>query len=125
MLTRRSMLLLAPFGVLMVACSRASTDSNGIAARRIEADEAVDQAFTGCTKSCGSRSAKDRREAKPQPGVSPGDITFCPVSGAVFRVANETPSRDARGMRLYFCCESCAAFFKDNEAKVLAMRGIG
>ena len=93
----------------------------------LEPTDPVDPAFQGCSKSCGSRSAKDRSEAKKQGGevaVTPGEATYCPVSGAVFRVTSQTPKREARGKTLYFCCDSCAAFFTSHEADVLAKRGI-
>jgi YHS domain-containing protein len=86
--------------------------------------ESVDPAFDGCAHACGSRSAKDRREARPQPGVARGDATYCPVSGAVFRITDTTPHRESRGNTLFFCCESCAAFFTQHEAEVLAKRGL-
>jgi hypothetical protein len=39
-------------------------------------------------------------------------------------VADDTPSRVARGQRLFFCCEACAGFFSQHEVEVLTKRGL-
>jgi hypothetical protein len=80
--------------------------------------------FSGCQSACGSRSEADRSRARPQPRVSPGDVTYCPVSGAVFEVAASRPSRTVDGLTLYFCCDACAAYFDEHRAEVLDRRGI-
>jgi hypothetical protein len=124
MILRRALLLAIPGYVLaLAACRRA--ERAPAETRPLEPSDSVDPAFTACSKSCGLRSAKDRREARLQPGASAGDAVFCPVSGAVFRIGEKTPRREARGQVLYFCCESCAAWFTGHEAEVLAKRGIG
>lgn len=97
------------------------TGSRGAA---LDPSESVDPAFDGCARSCGLRSARDRAQAKPQPGANKGDAVFCPVSGAVFRIADDSPRRVARGTVLFFCCEACAAFFSQHESEVLAKRGL-
>lgn len=125
MLSRRNSFSLGL--VLLTACKSepASTTSTTTTTNGpLAPSDPIDPAFKGCAHSCGSRSAKDRREARPQPGAQTGDAVFCPVSGAVFRINEKTPSREARGSRFYLCCDSCAAFFSQNEASVLAKRGI-
>jgi YHS domain-containing protein len=121
MLSRRSLLLSIPL-LSLLACTPKKEER---ASAGLDPSDTVDPAFSGCQKSCGLHGAKDRREAKRQPGVAPGDATFCPVSGAVFRIAAETPKRTVHGgMTLYFCCEACAAWFTQHEAEVLAKRGL-
>ena len=87
---------------------------------------AYDPAMAGCqvSSSCATRIAYRERDLRAQPGVRDGQLVRCPVSGAVFRIHEGTPSRDARGKTLYFCCPACAAWFTEHEAEVLAKRGI-
>lgn len=127
MLSRRTFVLVA---LASAACSKAEPPKTNPAASATTAEalapsEPVDPAFDGCGHSCGSRSAKDRREARPQPGVGPGDATYCPVSGAVFRIGEATQRRESRSGTLYFCCQACASFFAEHEALVLAKRNLG
>jgi hypothetical protein len=122
MLSRRTILFAVP--ALTLACKRDQPRSDTDSSTPLSPSESVDSAFSGCQRSCGLRSAKDRAEARAQPGANKGDAVFCPVSGAVFRVKDDSPHRVARGQVLYFCCGSCAAFFSQHEAEVLAKRGI-
>ena len=127
MLSRRTFIL---FALATAACSKADSASTKPAgsttatATPLTPSDPVDPAFEGCGHSCGSRSAKDHKEARPQPGVAPGDATYCPVSGAVFRITDKTQKRESHGNTLYFCCEACAVFFTQHEAEVLAKRGL-
>lgn len=57
-----------------------------------------------------------------QPGAQPGQRTYCPVSGVVFKVTSASPHREVDGKPFYFCCEACAAYFSQNEQRVFAMR---
>jgi YHS domain-containing protein len=123
----RRTLFLGALAFTVAACSKAepsaataSTDASG----PLAPSETIDPAFTGCARSCGSKSAKDRSEARAQPGAVLGDAVYCPVSGAVFRINESTPRVDAHGKTLYFCCAMCAAFFSQHEAEVLAKRGL-
>jgi YHS domain-containing protein len=112
-----------PVSAALLACKRdrsATTTSEG----PLDPSESVDPAFSGCRQSCGLRSAAERARAKPQPGANTGDTVFCPVSGAAFRVNDNSPHRTAGGQRLFFCCESCATFFSQHEAEVLKKRGL-
>ena len=129
MIARRALLLCAPLAALatLAACSKAdppAPTSSSTTSAPLAPSDSIDPAFTGCGKSCGSRSAKDRREARAQPGAAPGDAVYCPVSGAVFRITDTTQHREARGKTLYFCCEQCANWFSEHEADVLAKRGL-
>jgi len=51
-------------------------------------------------------------------------MTYCPVSGVVFRVKDSSPHREVGGKTVYFCCESCAAYFSDHAAQVTAARNL-
>src|SRR5687768_2857039 len=111
MLTRRASMIGL---VLLSACKAKPPPRND---GPLEPSESVDPAFTACGASCGLHSARERKLAKKQPGVGTGEVTFCPVSGAVFRVKEDSPHRTAQGNLLYFCCEACAAFFTQHEAQ--------
>lgn len=99
--------------------------SASIATATIALGESVDPAFEGCKASCGSRSPSLRASARAQPAAVLGDVVFCPVSGAVFRVNEGAQKREVRGKPLYFCCASCAAYFDAHRDEVLAARGFG
>ncbi len=131
MLSRRELVIALPLSAAFLACKRdpapesvrprEETESRSAA---LDPSESVDPAFDGCARSCALRSARDRAQARAQPGANKGDAVFCPVSGAVFRVGDDTPRRVARGHVLFFCCEACAAFFSQHESEVLAKRGL-
>lgn len=59
-----------------------------------------------------------------QPGVKLGQRTFCPVSGAAFVVKDSSLHREINGVPVYFCCESCAAYFDTHRDQVVAARGL-
>jgi hypothetical protein len=119
MTSRRALFL--GFAALVACREKATTTTT----TPLEATDSVDPAFTACGASCGLHSARERKLARKQPGAGTGEVVFCPVSGAVFRVKEDSPHRTARGQLLYFCCEACAAFFTQNEAMVLERRGLG
>ena len=80
----------------------------------------VDEAFAGCAGACGARG--ENPEARVQPGVSAGELTYCPVSGAVFTITAESPTVDVDGQAYRFCCDACAAYFRASPDRVLAAR---
>ncbi len=49
-------------------------------------------------------------------------MAYCPVSGVVFKVGGRSGRREVNGKALYFCCESCAAYFTGHQADVIARR---
>jgi YHS domain-containing protein len=59
-----------------------------------------------------------------QPGAEPGQLTYCPVSGVVFKVQAASARREVAGKPLYFCCETCAVYFSEHRARVLALRSV-
>jgi YHS domain-containing protein len=125
MIDRRSLLVSVPFVFFAVACKsqkESRQDSSPDAPLALSAP--VDPAFTGCAKSCGLRLGSERTDVRTQPGATLGDVVHCPVSGAVFRIKESSPKREARGKTLWFCCDSCASWFTTHEAEVLAKRGL-
>jgi len=62
-------------------------------------------------------------DAVVQPGAHQGQLTYCPVSGVMFRVQPTSAHRDMDGTPLYFCCESCANYFSAHRERVIAARG--
>jgi hypothetical protein len=86
--------------------------------------EPVDSSFSGCAKSCGTGARGPRDDAHAQPGAKVGDLAYCPVSGATFRVREESAHRAVDGKVLYFCCEACATYFSSHQAEVLAKRSL-
>ncbi len=57
-----------------------------------------------------------------QPGAQPDQRTYCPVSGVVFKVLPNSPSRVIAGKSVYFCCDGCANYFSENRARVISRR---
>lgn len=116
----------SPAAVAAPASASVTTSASaGARAARVALGESVDPAFEGCKSACGSRSPALRATARAQPGAVLGDVVFCPVSGAVFRVNEGAQRREVLGKTLYFCCASCAAYFDAHRDEVLAARGIG
>ena len=94
------------------------------ATHALPAWEPVDAKFAGCAHSCGAGPSVSRADTRVQPGVAVGDLAYCPVSGAVFRVSGASARREVNGRSLYFCCESCANYFSAHRDEVLAQRGL-
>ena len=103
-----------------------SKKESGVLADRAKGDELspwepVDAAFKGCSEGvCGMRGRNP--QAVVEPGAKIGDLTYCPVSGAVFRIKESTQRVDVHGKTLYLCCEGCARYFAQNQERVLALR---
>lgn len=85
--------------------------------------EPIDSAFAGCQGACGAH-VEGPSDAVAQPGVSVGQRTYCPVSGAVFEVTAEHQHVDVEGQRLWFCCAGCLEYFHAHRDRVLRARGI-
>jgi YHS domain-containing protein len=80
--------------------------------------------FVGCAGGCGTRMTGPTEGVVAQPSVIVGQHTYCPVSGVAFEVKATSAHRTIGGTTLYFCCESCAAYFTANQGSILAARGI-
>lgn len=59
-----------------------------------------------CTHSLTS-DKYDEAEVVAQPGAKVGDLTRCPISGSVFRVAESSPATVQKGQTYYTCCAGC------------------
>lgn len=85
--------------------------------------EPVDASFNGCSNgSCGTRIPNAPVSA--QPGATPGQKVYCPVSGVVLLVRASTPTVKVDGKPIRVCCDGCARYFKANRDRVLALRGL-
>ena len=108
-------------------CPTPHGEAVSVATATLDAWEPIDESFRGCEQSCGSRAsaAEDGvvvQAASAQAKI--GDKVYCPVSGVVFTVSAQSAHRDVGGKTVYFCCESCAAYFTANQARVVASRGM-
>ena len=52
-----------------------------------------------------------------QPGVQMGQLTRCPISGAVFRVSETSPHAEQKGEDYYVCCGGCVDVLKQSFAR--------
>ncbi len=85
--------------------------------------EPVDASFKGCSNGfCGSR--RPGAHVSSQPGATPGQEIYCPVSGVVLRINELTPRSDVKGKTFYVCCEACLRYFQANRDRVLGLRGM-
>jgi copper chaperone CopZ len=85
--------------------------------------EPVDASFSGCSNGfCGSR--RPGAHVNSQPGATPGQEVYCPVSGVVLRINESTPRSSVNSKPFYICCEACLRYFQANRDRVLALRGI-
>jgi len=92
--------------------------------RTLQPWETLNEAFNGCTGSCGMRADGPAEGAVAQPNASVGDRTYCPVSGVVFEVKATSLRRELNGRSLFFCCAGCAAYFDAFRERVVAARGL-
>ena len=46
-----------------------------------------------------------------------GDITMCPVSGAIYEVKESSPTLEHDGETFHSCCQGCAKKFKEDPAR--------
>jgi len=108
---------LAPSDVAVASLSKATPE-------HVPPWEPVDEAFRGCEGACGSRAQSEEAGVVDQAASAAklGDRVYCPVSGVVVTVGSDTAKRSHDGRTFYFCCESCAAWFDANAAKVLRVR---
>ena len=86
--------------------------------------EPVDEAFEGCRGACGAHADGPSPGVVVQPGAALGDTTYCPVSGAVFRIEETHPHASVGDHELWFCCAGCATYFEAHRTEVLRARGM-
>jgi len=111
MLTRRESLL----ALALVACKSGRKD--------LHPEDPIDESFRGCQKSCGMHPPKDATIVL-QPHATRGDVTRCVVSGALFRIGDQTPQRVYGNRIVYVCCESCGRYFDRHADAVVSARGL-
>ena len=64
-----------------------------------------------CQASCGvSNYSED--DLVPIADAKVGDITMCPVSGAIYKVKESSPKIEHDGLTYHACCSGCANKFK-------------
>jgi YHS domain-containing protein len=102
----------------------ASPTQAAMTVTKIQPWETANEAFNGCAGGCGMRVAGPQEGVIVQPGAMVGQYTYCPVSGVAFEIKAASAHRTIGDKTLYFCCESCAAYFMTNQASILAARGI-
>jgi len=66
-----------------------------------------------CQASCGE-SDYDKSDIVDIANAEIGDITMCPVSGAIYRVKESSPILEHAGESFYSCCDGCAKKFKED-----------
>ena len=63
-----------------------------------------------CQKACGIKHYGENEVVMPAL-AKVGDITKCPVSGAVFQVKESSPMITFNGEEYYTCCSTCASLY--------------
>jgi YHS domain-containing protein len=113
----------AALAVAACGCAKSSDDGARVGAEPA-LWEPIDADFKSCEGGCGTRATGTSAGVKAQPGVAPGDRTYCPVSGVVFQVTEASARREVGGRPVFFCCEKCAAYFSAHAGQVIAARGL-
>lgn len=86
--------------------------------------ETFSDRFVGCAGGCGQRMTGPTEGVVVQPGAMIGQRAYCPVSGVAFEIKPVTSRRSVGDRTFYFCCESCAEYFMQNQGAILAARGL-
>lgn len=72
-----------------------------------------DENFKACqTSSCAVSNYKEA-DIVPMAQAKVGDITQCPVSGAFFKVKEESPAFTYNDKTFHTCCSSCGKRFQE------------
>lgn len=66
-----------------------------------------------CQEACGV-SDYEEADITPIAEARVGDITMCPVSGAVYEVKENSPVLEHNGITYHACCGGCAEKFKED-----------
>ena len=66
-----------------------------------------------CQQACGVNDYDESQIVDPLTASS-GDITKCPVSGAIYIVKDDSPTLSHDGKNFHSCCTTCADIFKTN-----------
>ena len=66
-----------------------------------------------CQASCGV-SDYDKSDIVDVADAEIGDITMCPISGAIYMVKESSPTLEHDGKAFHSCCNGCAKKFKED-----------
>ena len=66
-----------------------------------------------CQAACGV-SDYDKSDIVDMAKAEVGDITMCPVSGAIYKVKESSPTLEHDGKTFHSCCDGCAKKFKED-----------
>ena len=70
-----------------------------------------------CRFSCSVQQPFEEKDVASQPGVIPGRLTRCPVSGVVFQVDDERPRVTLATGTYVVCCDRCAGKLKKDPGR--------
>ena len=73
-----------------------------------------------CERSCAAHEDYAEADIVAQPGTHTGELTRCPVSGVVFRVAADNPTVRYKGREFRLCCGGCESKFRANPARFVS-----
>jgi hypothetical protein len=78
----------------------------------------VKEASAFCKEACDDAGRSfDESKVVPLTHAKVGDLTRCPVSGAVFRISADTPRVEHSGRTHFVCCDGCASKFRESPAR--------
>ena len=66
-----------------------------------------------CQATCGESDYK-KSDIVDITDAEVGDITMCPVSGAIYKVKEDSPTLEHGGETFHSCCDGCAKKFKED-----------
>ena len=113
------LLTLACAAALMAACGRQSNHQDTLLADKtteLIATNAFDEGLRMCQMACGV-TQYDEADVVAFTDAKIGDITQCPVSGAIYKVKENSPVLTYEGHEFFACCEGCAEKFKENPSR--------
>jgi hypothetical protein len=83
---------------------------------------AFDESMSGvCRYSCAAPQPYEAKDVAIQPGVAPGALTQCPVSGVVFAADGGRPRVSIVTGEYVFCCDGCAKRFRRNPGRFVSL----
>ena len=74
-----------------------------------------------CRFSCAASPTFEETDLAIQPGVAPGALTQCPVSGVVFEVDEGRPRVSIETGDYVLCCDGCAKKFEKEPGSFVSL----
>jgi len=108
----------ASHGATMAGGVCGPSDEVAIVANGALTGHFLNRLSSACQSACGTDQI-DMTSVAAQPGAHPGEVTQCPVSGAVFTVRENHPGWSHAGTVYYTCCETCAGILAKNPERFL------